>query len=400
MIKELYLFYDLRLPEFPFYIIYDDIFDIAVIQSWGNWKMGKFHYEKVEMKIDTEKSNGILKLENLFSDTIGDSVLHEFIHFLQIYYYGFIPQNQHNRIFYDLGNKFDPKFEEREFKFNGTKMKEEAEKEKERKLEKFLMEYPSYVDLLRQYDEDSPLDEWTALNKKIESIGKEARLEFAIANGDSSLLYTVHISFTHLLLGRSQSPESILITTISPTDFLKLAIPIVKYNTESLAWIEETMMSMRVLPAPFLIVSTEKKSLPGYEGTWARVIAHEGRHRAFIAKRLGVKEIPVAFEFRYHNLYPIKNDPKQVNYQITKRIVKNKPNWYEFIGDVQTSNMINFPNFIRRLSDSEIEIDIASQSIDKSYPHTIKAKISNFELNFDKAHELSIDFIKTFSNLN
>jgi hypothetical protein len=75
------------------------------------------------------------------------------------------------------------------------------------------------------------------------------------------------------------------LTVITPEKFLSLAAKLqdAGYNKNSLANIEQRIINQLPLDPPALAVDMRTK----------RVISHEGRHRATVAKKLGIKEIPV-----------------------------------------------------------------------------------------------------------
>ena len=72
---------------------------------------------------------------------------------------------------------------------------------------------------------------------------------------------------------------------MAPDQFLKLVHPIPDWDTrpESSANIEHRMKNN--LPLDFLVLSVDMKT--------RKVVGHEGRHRATIAKKLGINKVPV-----------------------------------------------------------------------------------------------------------
>lgn len=172
-----------------------------------------------------------------------------------------------------------------------------------------------------------------------------------------------------------------LMTTINPSDFLKLASERGSYDNESLEWIERNIVENKPISIPYIMIDFNEIFIGNR--LFGKVNGHEGRHRAFICDKLGIKEFPVYFEFggfEFHNLYPLNNG---IDYNLVRQIEKPKENWYEYIGKIQTSESIQLPNYIDRIDENHIKIYLLSQSLEKlGEIEIINAKINDFKLNF------------------
>jgi hypothetical protein len=81
-------------------------------------------------------------------------------------------------------------------------------------------------------------------------------------------------------------PRSQRLIWIPPDDFLKL-VPEAKYFEGVISELEERMRNRRPLDPMFLDINEV-----------GEVIGHEGRHRAFVAKELGINLVPIIFYCR------------------------------------------------------------------------------------------------------
>ncbi len=75
------------------------------------------------------------------------------------------------------------------------------------------------------------------------------------------------------------------IVYMTPDKYLRLAkrLPDEFYNMESMVKLEKRMLDQLPIDVPVLEVDMKKKE----------VVGHEGRHRAMVARKLGIHEIPV-----------------------------------------------------------------------------------------------------------
>jgi len=75
---------------------------------------------------------------------------------------------------------------------------------------------------------------------------------------------------------------------MSPTKFLSLCTKPPAWSKSSLAYIRARVKAKKSLETPFLDV----------DPATGRVLDHEGRHRAIVAKEMGIRRIPVYIYFK------------------------------------------------------------------------------------------------------